>query len=55
MCEFLISFIKLEKEFTLLNIFMKLKNKITKDIKDGNKPHLTLYGLESVFKCTVKN
>ena len=31
------------------------RNKISKGIKGKNKPHLTLYGLESVLKCKVQN
>ena len=33
MCEPLISFIELEKQFILLNIFTKLRNKTTEDTK----------------------
>ena len=46
--------IKLEKQFILLNIFMKLRNKITEDIKKTNKPYLMLHGLNSVLKCVVQ-
>ena len=41
MCELLISFIELEKQFILLNIFMKLRNKITEVINERNKPYLS--------------
>ena len=54
MCEFLISFLELEKQFIPLNIFMKLRNKITEDIKERNKPYLMLRGLNSVLKYVVQ-
>ena len=33
---------ELEKDFILLNIFMKLRDKITEDINERNKPYLML-------------
>ena len=49
MCELLISFIELEKQFILLNIFMKLRTRLRE-----NKPNPMVHGLSSVLKCVVK-
>ena len=49
MCEFLISFIEQEKQFILLNIFMKLRT-----ILRENKLDPMLHGLSSVLKCLVQ-
>ena len=43
-----------EKQFILVNIFMKLRNKVTEDINERNKPYLMLYPLNSVFKCVIQ-
>ena len=47
-------FIELEKQVILLNIFMKLKNKIAEDINERNKPYLMLHGLNLVLKSVVQ-
>ena len=33
---------------------MKLRHKITEDIKERNKPYLMLYGLNAVLKCVIQ-
>ena len=53
MSELLISFSELEKQFILLNIFMKLRNKITEDMNERNKPYLMLYGLNAILKSVI--
>ena len=53
-CANLWSRLSQEKQFILLNIFMKLRNKITEDINERYKPYVMLYGLNGVLKCVIK-
>ena len=33
---------------------MKLRNKMTEDINERNRPYLMLYGLNAVLKCVIQ-
>ena len=33
---------------------MKIRNNITEDINERNKPYLMLYGLNAVLKCVIQ-
>ena len=51
MYEFLLSFIKLEKQYILLNIFIKLRNTITADIFKREKQTISdATGIEFSFE-----